>query len=418
MRSNRLSILRRAETTIVKRRIPSSAVDISVALLLLPGGMMISPEEAGGADLRAPDTWRFILVLLMSLAFAFHRRHPGPVSIVVGVAVGVMQVAHYIPQPVGPQRVSIGVPYAALAVTVLLAAARSSRREATILISGAIPIAALAEALMVPGYRLAAALTIALLLIAAWALGRLHKARKTAEEEALQRVAAVERERAANTRAALVQERAIIAREVHDIIAHNVSLMVVQTIAADRIQDRDGEKAHELHRSIETIGRTAVSELRGLLGVLRTDEGEYGDPAQEPPQPTLDEIPRLIAAVRAAGLDVHMEVAGIPGNPPAVSQLAAYRIVQEALTNTLKHAGGTQVTVSFSWSSENLEVRICDEGRRAHEAGETGAEVAGGAGHGLIGMKERIAAVRGTFYAGERPGGGFCVHVTIPIVEF
>jgi signal transduction histidine kinase len=216
-----------------------------------------------------------------------------------------------------------------------------------------------------------------------------------------------------------MEERARIARELHDIVAHNVSLMVVQTIAADRVQDRDSDKAHELHGTIEATGRAAVTELRRLLDVLRTDEEAESDPNKVPPQPTIDAIPGLVESVRAAGLDVEFTTTGRPAELPAGSQLTVYRVVQEALTNTLKHAGHTRTALAVAWEPDRhrLTVRLCDDGPRPDGEPPRPPLTAKGSGHGLVGMRERIGAVGGSLHTGTRPGGGYCVHAVVPLPE-
>ncbi|CAM5284435.1 histidine kinase OS=Streptomyces alboniger OX=132473 GN=CP975_19740 PE=4 SV=1 [Streptomyces alboniger] len=218
-----------------------------------------------------------------------------------------------------------------------------------------------------------------------------------------------------------MQERARIARELHDIVAHNVSLMVVQTIAADRVQDRSPDKAHELHATVEQTGRDTVTELRRLLDVLRTDEeAAEGTPSKEPPQPTIDALPSLVDAVRATGPDIDFEVSGPPAPLPAGYQLTVYRVVQEALTNTVKHAGATRTRVRLLWGEEpgRLHVRVCDDGPGGVRGATARPPVpAGGSGHGLLGMRERIAATGGTLHTGPRPGGGYCVHAVLNLPE-
>ncbi|MEU6707772.1 sensor histidine kinase [Streptomyces wuyuanensis] len=401
--------------SMARRRVPQAVVDLVLALVMVFGGLAVPAEDPAGPALRDPDQWRVLLVLLAGLPLAVHRRWPLPVLVPVAAAVGGLQALHYVQPPVGPQGTSIGVPYLGLALGVFLAAVRTSPRAATVLAAALIPVVAAAEALMEPAYRTASALTMSTLLVAAWALGRLVRARKAMAREALEHAAAVEREQTANARAALAAERARIARELHDIVAHNVSLMVVQTIAADRVQDRDGAKAHELHRTIEQTGRAAVGELRGLLGVLRTDEQD-DDPTRRPPQPTLEEIPRLVESVRTAGLHVEFTTRGTPRELPAGSGLAVYRVVQEALTNTLKHAGHTRAGLGIDWGEDRrLTVRVCDDGRRPGSELPPVQPAARGGGHGLLGMRERVAAVGGTLHTGRRPGGGFCVHATLPV---
>jgi signal transduction histidine kinase len=402
--------------SIARRRVPRAVVDVVWALLMVAGGLIVPAPSAAGPPLRDPDMWRLLLVLWAGLPLAVHRRWPWPMLLSIAVPLGVLQACHYIAPPVGPAGASIGVPYLGLAVATCLTAVRSSPRIAVLTVAALIPTAALAEALMEPGFRIASAVTMTTLLVAAWALGRLFRARKALAHDALEKAAALEREQHANARAAVAQERARIARELHDIVAHNVSLMVVQTIAADRVQDRDAAKAHELHHTIEQTGRAALGELRRLLQVLRTEEGEDGEVSKQPPQPTLQEIPRLVESVRTAGLDVDFTCGGDPAALPAGSELAVYRVVQEALTNTLKHAGHTRARLTLDWKTgDHLTVRVCDEGR------QPGADLPPvkppdrHTGHGLVGMRERIAAVGGTLHTGQRLVGGFCVHATIPV---
>ncbi|WP_299542490.1 sensor histidine kinase [uncultured Streptomyces sp.] len=406
----------KATGSLAGRGVPAALTDTALALLAagvclaLPS--VIPPDSQ---DLRAPDTCWFILILLVALPMTVHRRLPLGTLLVTAAAASTMQALRYVPHLSGPEGTSIGPTYLAVATAVFLTAVRREPWITTAVAGIFIPLHSLAEGLIAPaGYRLTTFLTQAVTLLAAWALGRLTKARAAIRDEAVERAAALEREHAANARAAVMHERARIARELHDIVAHNVSLMVVQTIAADRVQDRDPEKAHELHATVEQTGRDTVTELRRLLDVLRTDEETGTDPSKEPPQPTVDGLPSLIDSVRDTGLDVDYSVLGTPLPLPAGTHLTAYRIVQEALTNTMKHAGPTRTRVQLIWEDgpERLTIRVCDDGPDA-VAGRTPVAPADGTGHGLVGMRERIAAVGGTLHTGDRPGGGFCVHAVL-----
>jgi signal transduction histidine kinase len=403
--------------SIARRRVPRGVVDMVLALLVTAGMLAVPQQPPAGPALRDPDTWRLLLALGSGLALAVHRKWPLPALLTIAGAVAVLQACDYIPAPVGHAGTSIGVPWLGVAVAVWVTAVRSSRHVATVVITAVVPALAVAEALLEHGFRLANAVTVMILLVAAWALGRLSGARKALARDAVEKAAALEREQHANARAAVAQERARIARELHDVVAHHVSLMVVQTIAADRVQDRDAAKAHELHHLVEATGRAAVGELRRLLRVLRTDdEEEDGASSRQPPQPTLGEIPQLVESVRAAGLDIDFTCEGAPARLPAGSELVVYRVVQEALTNALKHAGRTRARLSLVWEREQcLTVRVCDEGRQPGGLVPKGAAVLNGAGHGLVGMRERIAAVGGSLYTGQRAGGGFCVHAVVPV---
>ncbi len=211
-----------------------------------------------------------------------------------------------------------------------------------------------------------------------------------------------ERERDLAAREAVVEERARIARELHDAIAHNVSMMVVQAGAERRVLDESSGATKEVLVTIERIGRGALTEMRRLVGMLRSD---VGDPLA--PQPGLDDLPTLVEQVRGAGLPVELRVEGDRRELPVGIELSAYRIVQEALTNALKHAGRAQAHVHIRYGQESLELEILDDGGGAQ------APLASG-GHGLVGMRERVALYGGHLDAGRRPTGGFSVRVLLP----
>jgi signal transduction histidine kinase len=212
-----------------------------------------------------------------------------------------------------------------------------------------------------------------------------------------------ERERDVAAREAVLQERTRIARELHDVIAHNVSMMVVQAGAERRVLDVHGGTTRDVLVGIERTGRSALAEMRRLVGMLREDGS---DPLT--PQPGLNDLPTLVSQVREAGLRVDLQVEGQPSGVPAGVQLSAYRIVQEALTNALKHAGDATATVRVRYEADSLEIEVADDG-----AGTPAA--ASGGGHGLAGMRERVALYGGRFSAGQRPDGGFAVRVLLPV---
>ena len=217
------------------------------------------------------------------------------------------------------------------------------------------------------------------------------------------RVRLAERERDLAAREAVVEERARIARELHDAIAHNVSMMVVQAGAERRVLDAKRGSTWEVLETIEQIGRGALTEMRRLVGMLRS---ESADPLA--PQPGLSDLPTLCAQVGDAGLAVRLEIEGERRKLPVGIELSAYRIVQEALTNALKHAGDASATVHVRYGDDSLALEIVDDG------GGVRAPVASG-GHGLVGMRERVALYGGRFDAGLRPTGGFAVSVLLPV---
>jgi signal transduction histidine kinase len=211
------------------------------------------------------------------------------------------------------------------------------------------------------------------------------------------------RERDVAAREAVVEERARIARELHDAIAHNVSMMVVQAGAERRVLEPSSDSTRDVLETIEKIGRGALTEMRRMVGMLRSDAS---DPLT--PQPSLDDLTTLVAQVREAGLPVDLRVEGERRSLPVGIELSAYRIVQEALTNALKHAGGAHAIVHVRYGAESLELEIIDDGPGAT------APVSSG-GHGLVGMRERVALYGGRLDAGRRPSGGFAVRVLLPI---
>jgi len=236
--------------------------------------------------------------------------------------------------------------------------------------------------------------------VIAYALRR--RSRRAAELE--ERAATLEREREEAERAAVEEERRRIARELHDVIAHSITLMTVQAGAARLLLAQDPGRAREPVLSVEETGRHALAELRRLLGVIRADDGE----AALAPQPGLARLDDLVGQARRAGLPVELAVAGEPRPLPPGIDLTAYRIVQEALTNTRRHAGPAHAHVSVRYGSQALDLEVTDDGRTATAAGD-------GAGHGLVGMRERVALYDGTFAAGPRPEGGYAVRVRLPV---
>jgi signal transduction histidine kinase len=229
-----------------------------------------------------------------------------------------------------------------------------------------------------------------------------QRSRRTAELE--ERAALLEREREEAERAAVAEERRRIARELHDVIAHSITLMTVQAGAARLLLSEDPGRAREPILSVEQTGRRALGELRRLLGMLRADDKEVS----LAPQPCLARLDDLLGQARGAGLPVELAVAGEPHALPPGVELTAYRIVQEALTNACRHAGPAHAHVLLRYRIEALDLQVTDDGRAAPTRGD-------GTGHGLVGMRERVALYDGTFEAGPRPQGGFAVRARLPL---
>jgi signal transduction histidine kinase len=210
------------------------------------------------------------------------------------------------------------------------------------------------------------------------------------------------RRQAEQEQRAIADERARIARELHDIVSHSISVITIQAQAVRRRLPPDQSTEISDLRDIEDTARQAMAEMRRLLGILRAE-----GPVARAPQPGLGQLPRLLADTDAAGVAVDLRVEGEPRPLPPGLDLAAYRIVQEALTNCRRHASGATATVVIRYSSESVELRIENDDSMA-------PAVPGEGGHGLIGMRERVSLYGGTLIVGPRPGGGFCVYARLP----
>jgi signal transduction histidine kinase len=206
-------------------------------------------------------------------------------------------------------------------------------------------------------------------------------------------------------REAVTSERTRIARELHDVVAHSMSVMIVQAGAARTVIDRDPAAAQEAISRVEETGRAGLAEMRRLIGVLT----EAGESTSTAPMPGLAELEPLLDTVRAAGLPVEVVRTGLPHELPAGADLAAYRVIQESLTNALKHAGPANARVSLDFAADRLTIEVADDG--------AGPALVPGVGHGLISMRERVGLFGGTLTTGERPGGGFVVRAEIPVED-
>jgi signal transduction histidine kinase len=204
-------------------------------------------------------------------------------------------------------------------------------------------------------------------------------------------------------RRAVDDERSRITRELHDVLAHSVSVMTVQASAVRRLLTPEQEREREALMTVEETGRQALAEMRRLLGIMRTDT----ERAALAPQPGIGTLPQLLEQVRQSGLPVELTVEGTPVKLPAGVDLSAYRIVQEALTNTLKHAGPAHAWVAVRYAGEDVEIEVANDG-----SSENGGD---GTGHGLVGMRERVALCGGVLQSGPRPGGGFKISARLPV---
>jgi signal transduction histidine kinase len=228
--------------------------------------------------------------------------------------------------------------------------------------------------------------------------------RKAVEaDEAKERAARAEREREERATLAVADERARIARELHDVVGHSVSVMTVQASAVRRLLRPDQEREREALLIVERIGREALAEMRRMVGVLRRPEEA---PALAP-QPTLEQLDKLVEQARQAGLPVELRVEGESVQLPAGVDLTAYRLIQEGLTNAIKHAKATQAEVFVRYDGDRVELAVSDDGN--------GSSSGSGGGHGLVGMRERVSVYGGELEAGPGPSGGFRLRATLPI---
>ena len=236
-------------------------------------------------------------------------------------------------------------------------------------------------------------------------LGIAVRAGRDRQRELAAQTTELQREREENARRAVLEERVRIARELHDVVAHHVSVMGVQAGAARRVMATQPDKAEEVLSSIEASSRQAVVELHQLLGFLRRED-QSDDLA---PQPDLTRLPELVAQAAQGRLAVELTIGGSPRDLPPMLQVSAYRVIQEALTNALKHSGGTSATVDVEYAPTALVIEVHDDGTTA-----TGPSSKNVGGHGLMGMRERVGLHGGHLRAGVTPQGGFMVHATFP----
>jgi signal transduction histidine kinase len=366
------------------RRSPPWVGDGLLALLLV----VPSATTIGDAEPQ-PIALFIAFVLLETLPLAVRRYWPRAVfAITLGAALGNTLLTDSPTLPVG------------VVVALYTVAAHCDRRTAL--------RAALATAILVPALFISPeggdgaplVLPAALLFVIGWVVGDNLRTRRAYLRELESKAERLERDREQNARQAAADEQARIARELHDVIAHNVSVMVVQAAAAGDVFDSQPERAREALGSIEHTGREALTELRRLLGAVRTEDGKV-------PQPGLGRLPDLLNQVRAAGLEVDLTTEGERRQLPIGIDLSAYRIVQEALTNTLKHAAARRAEVILRYSEEELAIDVFDDGR--------GQTTNGDQGQGLIGMRERVALYDGALAAGPRAEGGFAVSARFPL---
>ena len=354
------------------------------------------------ALVSAGATGAYILVpvsLALVIPLIFRRDHP-EAAFAIAITVGALQVLF---------NIHVNMTDAAIVVLLYTLAAYCRRRVsvaglAVCLIGSAAAVARWAPPYLPLAHWIVLGLAVFASSLTAWVLGDSMRYRRGYYASLEDRAARLERERDAQAQIAAAAERARIARELHDVIAHNVSVMVVQADGATYALDSSPERARQALGAIACTGRQALAEMRRMLGVLRSDDVAPG----VVPQPGIGQLGELLEQTRASGLAVSFTVQGVPGPLPGGLALAAYRIIQESLTNTRKHGGPrASAQVLLRYCEDVLVLQITDDGR--------GVTVADDAGHGLTGMRERVALYNGTLHAGPLPGGGYQVTATLPL---
>jgi signal transduction histidine kinase len=401
---------------------------VATQLLLLGLGVNQGPA----APFREPNGLAVALIVLQGLPLAWRRRWP---LAVFGLVLAANTAYYAIGFP--PSQFDFGLPLAVFSV----AAERDRRTSlaALAVVEGLLAVQWLAG---LGPYWANASWVLVLYLVfffsAMWAWGRYVRIRRAYAQELAARAERAERDRQQEAGRAVAAERARIARELHDVVAHHMSVMVIQAGAARRLLDTAPDQARGALAAVEDAGRRGLEAVPGLLRALREDDRPDG----LAPQPTLAELDALVAQVSAAGLPVELRIEGTPRPLPAAVDLSAYRVAQEALTNTLKHAGPARAQLTICYGSDTLEVTAIDNGQGprtlwtdgrpppAHrlrsptggpDADGPGSSAPGSgsgtprSGHGLVGMRERVRLFGGDLEAGATGDGGFRVAARFPL---
>jgi signal transduction histidine kinase len=372
--------------------------DALLALSLLPTMLItLLIDEEDGVDYRGPDLIAVAIVIGLAVCVAFRRRATVAVAFVGAALTALMWVRLYVD----------GSTAFAGAILVYSVGRHLPRPTSVrVVLAVGLPLSALAIGLAfsVESHEVWQALGRTALIGGAFFFGDAVRSRAETLQALHERAERAESEREARAEQAVAEERTRIARDVHDVVAHALSVMVIQSNAAQRLVGVDPVAAGDAMREVTDTGRATLAEMRRIVGTLAA----HDETADYRPQPQLADITELVERVRAGGCDVRLSQ---DDDLPAVSpgrQLAAYRIVQESLTNVLKHAGQALVTVDIDHVDGELHVAVRDDGRGASATSD-------GRGRGLLGMRERVDAVGGSLDAGPRVGGGFAVHARIPL---
>jgi signal transduction histidine kinase len=376
------------------------AVLAAAVLVCMVAGSFVEPRHRDSVSwaLRTPDVLSLVLMALGAAALVFRRRAPMTVLALTGT-VSVLESVTGDPR----------APVAMSAVVALYTVASTTDRPTTWRV-GLLTMTVLTGAAMsagaLPWYAQENLAIFAWTGIGATA-GDAVRSRRAFVQAIRERAERAERTREEEARRRVAEERLRIARDLHDVVAHHIALVNVQAGVAAHVMDKRPDQAKEALAHVREASRSALNELRATVGLLR----QSGDPeAPTEPAPGLDRLDELTGTFRSAGLHVEVARADQGTTLPAAVDLAAYRIIQEALTNVQKHAGPhAKAEVSVVHVGPNIEITVLDDGSGEHESQDSGG------GHGLLGMRERVAALRGTLTTGPRYGGGFRVHAILPL---
>jgi signal transduction histidine kinase len=368
-------------------------------LLLAAAGLGLAGVVLGQDQVDGPQgpLWFDVLATLAIVGPLFlRRRFPLGAPVAVGIAVVLTSL-------VDERLVAyLFVPFLAGCAAVFLLGLLPERRQAVAGLVLAIGVTAFAT-YRDPLANLDGFIATSVIFVVVWTIAFALSRKFEEADEARNRAARAEREREERARAAVTEERARIARELHDVVGHSVSVMTVQASAVRRLLRPEQKREREALLIVEQTGREALAEMRRMVGVLRRPEEA---PALAP-QPSLEHVDKLVEQAREAGLPVELRIEGEPLSLPAGVDLTAYRLVQEGLTNALKHARAKRAQVVVRYGAGDIEVTVSDDGR--------GAGSDDGGGHGLVGMRERVAVYGGALEAGPLPDGGYRLRARLPV---
>ncbi|MFV0136440.1 sensor histidine kinase [Streptomyces sp. HMX87] len=401
-----MSTIARARCRLGAHPLALDAALAAAVLACMVAGSFADPHGPDGVTwgVRTPDPFSLVLMTLGAAALVFRRRAPKPVLALTGVVSLVESVT-------GDPR----APVVMAAVVALYTVAATTDRPTTWRI-GLLTMTVLTGAAMIAGplpwYAQENLAVFAWTGIGATA-GDAVRSRRAVVQAIRERAEKAERTREEEARRRVAEERLRIARDLHDVVAHHIALVNVQAGVAAHVMDKRPDQAKEALAHVRQASRSALEELRATVGLLRQSD----DPkAPTEPAPGMDRLDELAGTFRSAGLHVEVARADQGTTLPTAVDVAAYRVIQEALTNVQKHAGPrARAEVSVVRVGQHIEITVLDDGSGAGTGGTSaGTAPAAGGGHGLLGMRERVSAVRGTLTTGPRYGGGFRVHAILP----